>query len=498
MKAGYIYLAMGLAVTTQAYAWGNKTSLSDSDISRVEAGQGSVKEENVYLFSCMEKPACRYGLVQAWGNAKQYPFNDYVTKAAQQGRAVPALIQGTDVERMVIENGAATACAGEDGCRKQLVEIVKSLHTLPPDMLEAAYRDKTQIDKDRLSQQVRSNFEHAVQAAQSEPVAAPPVVAALSAPTETPSSVPQSPAEAAGKILDFETDPNTGDYVSLSAGADGNGVVTLRRGGDAHNEVKLADVMGHPGKYLVQTARGDQFEAQQLKLTYRGFVTDGSSWFHSYTETGLQKIMLPEQFHVAGTQAGDVFKTGYVLLERDAAEKGDILSPLKSIGASLGVNKKQDYLLMGIHDGKTYAFNIDNTGKEASYLSNCRQKNAVLNICNNAISQESMYKQNGFKNLGHYAWLIRWYRTPKDAYVIALEDTLKNLTATRLSDGKKVVVFNRTMGVADFAVTQKDDGGLTVVAKLGFSQKEIADLESVYDSLPSYEANKKVASSNVR
>ena len=146
MKIGYIYLAMGLTYTTQVYAWGGSNSLSDSDISRVEAGQGSVKEENIYVFSCIEKPVCRYGLVQAWGNAKQFPFNDYLTKAAQQGHGVPQLIQGTDVERMVIENGAVTKCAGEDGCRKQLVEIVKSLRALPPDMLDAAYRDKTQID----------------------------------------------------------------------------------------------------------------------------------------------------------------------------------------------------------------------------------------------------------------------------------------------------------------------------------------------------------------
>lgn len=56
-----------------------------------------------------------------------------------------------------------------------------------------------------------------------------------------------------------------------------------------------------------------------------------------------------------------------------------------------------------------------------------------------------------------------------------------------------MVIFNRTLGIADFDVTQKDNGGLSVVGKLWFGQKEIEDLEAVFESLPPYEVGKTMA-----
>jgi len=119
-------------------------------------------------------------------------------------------------------------------------------------------------------------------------------------------------------------------------------------------------------------------------------------------------------------------------------------------------------------------------------MRNCVKKNAVLHVCNDAEFRESLYSESGFKNLGHYAWLIRWFRTEHSAYLIVLEDNLRNLTATRLTDGKKVVLFHRSFGIADFTVKQTDAGKLKVMAKLGFSGKKIDDLAAVFDSLPIY------------
>ena len=64
------------------------------------------------------------------------------------------------------------------------------------------------------------------------------------------------------------------------------------------------------------------------------------------------------------------------------------------------------------------------------------------------------------------------------------EGGLGKVSATDLNSGKKVILFERALGIASFAATQEADGKINVTAQMGFSSESRQDVAALLDSLP--------------
>ena len=58
------------------------------------------------------------------------------------------------------------------------------------------------------------------------------------------------------------------------------------------------------------------------------------------------------------------------------------------------------------------------------------------------------------------------------------------VSATDLNSGKKVIQFERALGIAAFSATQDANGKIGVTAQMGFSSESRDDVLALLDSLP--------------
>jgi hypothetical protein len=91
-------------------------------------------------------------------------------------------------------------------------------------------------------------------------------------------------------------------------------------------------------------------------------------------------------------------------------------------------------------------------------------------------SRASLYENDGGRNINHYFWRINWFNTPTGPVSVALEGNLQDVTITDLTSGKRVVLFNRTLGIHDFVATEAADGKVKVTAQLGLESKSNDDV----------------------
>ena len=64
------------------------------------------------------------------------------------------------------------------------------------------------------------------------------------------------------------------------------------------------------------------------------------------------------------------------------------------------------------------------------------------------------------------------------------EGGLGKVSATDLNSGKKVILFERALGIAAFSATQDANGKIGVTAQMGFSSESRDDVLALLDSLP--------------
>lgn len=117
-------------------------------------------------------------------------------------------------------------------------------------------------------------------------------------------------------------------------------------------------------------------------------------------------------------------------------------------------------------------------------MSACKQKNHFIAQCAQMDTFESVFDTNGSRNLSHYYWRINWFSVPGRPILISQEGGLTNVSATDLNSGKKVILFDRTLGIAAFSATQDANGKVNVTAQMGFSSESQNDVVALLDSLP--------------
>lgn len=290
--------------------------------------------------------------------------------------------------------------------------------------------------------------------------------------------------DAEGRITSYAYDVLTGDITYIVQSANNFAIKFMRAGTDAPPILIANAVNSRSGEWEITTVTGKKLAGQTLNPTPLGFVVGrDTSAFRYETGKGVRNISIPEGYLLAPLQHGDIGSTGYILLEMDESDskaKGvkGLANTFKSLGSTLGLNKKEDYALMEVDTGKLYPLNMSSDGKRVLKMSNCRKKNNVINECSTATSFESIYSPDGTPNMGHYYWRANWFKTPSGPIAITMENGLKDIYITELKTGKKVVGFNRTLGIQSFTTKQHSDGHLSIAAYWAFNTHEIPDVEA--------------------
>lgn len=210
---------------------------------------------------------------------------------------------------------------------------------------------------------------------------------------------------------------------------------------------------------------------------------------------GCKAIAAPESFSIAALQSGNISRTGYILLERNATDAGgannslgSLIGAVKALGSTLGVSKKEDYALRHIDANRLVPINVSMEDKQVQVMSHCRQRNVLIVECERMDSHESRFQANGMRNMTHYFWRINWFNAGGRPVMVSQEGGLGKVTATDLNTGKKVILLERAMGIASFEANQGLDGRIGVSAQMGFSREAKDDVVALLDTLPDMNA----------
>lgn len=285
--------------------------------------------------------------------------------------------------------------------------------------------------------------------------------------------------DAEGRISKYAFDVMTADVTYLVQTKDNSYTIKYVRAGSTMESINIGFASSGTNGWQVQTVTGKKLAGELLTVLPKGVLISRDAAAFKYTPgTGVNNIAIPQGYITAPFQHGNVGATDFVLLEKvedKESATGGLFSSLKAMGNVLGINKKEDYALLSIKDGKMHLLNIAANGKDVKSYSNCRKENNFVNKCDSMTSQEALYEKNGDRNTRHYYWRTNWFNTTAGPIAIAMENGVSDVTITDLTSGKKVVGFNRGMGILKFDANQDASGKVKVVAQLGFETQTIED-----------------------
>lgn len=287
--------------------------------------------------------------------------------------------------------------------------------------------------------------------------------------------------DAEGTISFYAFDTQSGEVTYLVEVSPGQFTVKYNHLGNSQDGIAIATAQRSGTAWQVQTASGKKLRGEQLVVLARGvMLARGTVAFKYVPGAGLQNISLPEGWMMANYQRGNVGATNLLLLEKipAPADGGGLFSTLKSLGNTVTLNEDRDYALMNLKDGKLTEFAVGSSGKTIADPRGCVQRTMFANDCSNARQIESLYDKTGGRNINHYFWRIDWFNTPQGPLVVALENLMKDLTLTDIKADKKVVAFNRTLGIKSMDASMTSEGKIKIAAQLGFSTETIEDAVS--------------------
>ena len=296
-----------------------------------------------------------------------------------------------------------------------------------------------------------------------------------------------------GKITAYAFDAQSGDFTYLAENRPGEYVLKAGRAMTQSEPITIATAQKQGMIWQVTAVTGKKFTGYRLIPSSRGFViARDNTGFRYVPGSGTTNIVAPEEFSIAALQNGDIGNTGYILLERTPTSNGTqpsnslgaLFSAVQSLGSVVGVGKKEDYALLNMQNSRMVPVNISLESKQVQVMSACKQKNFLIAKCAQMESFESTFEPNGTRNMSHYFWRINWFNVPGRPILVSQEGGLGKVTATDLNSGKKVVLFERALGIASFAATQDANGKINVTAQMGFSSESRQDVVALLDSLP--------------
>lgn len=288
-----------------------------------------------------------------------------------------------------------------------------------------------------------------------------------------------------GEIVSYAFNTKSGDISYLCRTSPESFSIKFTRPFSPNNPVLLALVRREGTMWKVTTTTGRQLAGQSLTLLARGFmIARDTAGFMYEPGVGILNVSLPEGFHIAKFQNGEVQATTSILLERNPVansnQAGQLIDSFKSFGSSLGINKKEDYALLNYNSGHLTPINIDLLGKEVTVHSECHQTNRFVRGCDKVDFFESLFDKYGQPNGTHYFWRVNWFSS--DSGTILVSDEGTKVTVVNVTTGKQAIAFSRVMGVNYILAERTLEDKIKLRAKLGLQEEQIDDLEAFLNS----------------
>lgn len=258
----------------------------------------------------------------------------------------------------------------------------------------------------------------------------------------------------------------------------------------------VASVAFRDGTWHIASVTGKKLSGDTLTLGSSGFIitrADGSGFTYEHV-AGIKTINVPEGYEVAKYQNGDTVGTKTILLEIPAPQReedggfGSAWSKVKTLGATLGMGKKQDYAFLNLDNGNLSKINISSDGKSTTKCLQYGERinKFVVKCLKYADPVESLYSvKDGSRNKSHYFWKINWINSKSGPIGFTQEEGLQNIYATNLHTGKKVLLASRALGFVQFDIDVQNDGKINMIASNGpFESETVKDVESKIEILP--------------
>jgi len=296
-----------------------------------------------------------------------------------------------------------------------------------------------------------------------------------------------------GKITAYGFDAQSGDFTYLAETNPGQFILKAGRALSPNDPITIGNAQKNGAQWNVSTVTGKKFTGYRLIPSSRGFIiARENTGFRYVPGSGTTNIIAPESFSIAALQNGDISNTGYILLERTPTSNGTqqgnsfgaLFSSVQALGSLVGIGKKEDYALLNVDSNLLVPINVSLDDKQIQVMSDCKQRNYVYARCAHMDSFESLFQANGMKNMTHYFWRITWFNVPGRPILVSQESGLSKISATDLNSGKKVILFDRAMGIAGFSAKQEMNGKISVTAQMGLSNESKNDVVALLDILP--------------
>ena len=289
-----------------------------------------------------------------------------------------------------------------------------------------------------------------------------------------------------GKISRQSVNAASGDYTYLIEKSDGSRLVKRGRGTEAPAFL-IATIAGKPGVWSIRSVDGQSSEGDMYALSPLGLVVmREDAAFELIAGRPIRSFALPAGWNPVPLQRGDISGTRYMLVEKSAdarPEKDSLGSLFQGFKRITGAEAADDYALLNLDTGKVVKLAIEIDGKKVTRMSDCRKKNAVVNLCNKAESFESLWGPDGSPNTWHYFWRVVWMDTPEGPMAISNQRLSSEIRLFDLRSGKEVVAFRRPLGIARWAVTPGPAGTFGLAAQLAFTTHKVEDVRKLLDTV---------------
>lgn len=291
--------------------------------------------------------------------------------------------------------------------------------------------------------------------------------------------------DADGAITDFGADGVSGTVTYLVDTGSGSALVKYLNVRSPGSPV-VAGTLESRGDQVAYLGRdGSSAGGMFVKPTSRGLsvIRSGSLVTIDFRSGLVTPVAVPDGFHIAQFQNGDVGGTRHILVERDKqdADAGNNLrESVAGLATLFGSDKRSDYALLNIDTGSTVPLTISSDRNTVGFASECRRQNGLVNRCGKWTSYESVYEPDGRPNYSHYFWSLSWQNTSSGPVAVAIENRLSEVNVIRLSDGTRVNAFKRGMGIQYFTTQTTADGALKLVAYWAFKGHPIEDVATLF------------------
>lgn len=288
-----------------------------------------------------------------------------------------------------------------------------------------------------------------------------------------------------GAIVKYGYDPITGDVTYLVQSGDSSFTIKYMRASADSDAITIGFAEVDSDGWIFKSVTGKTLRGRVLVPVAKGVVVSRDTAGFIYEPgQGTKSVGVPDSFTIASFQNGNVQSSRYLLLERVAEESDSLFSKVSSLGATIGISKKEDYMYFNIDSGEQIPINVSFESKQVAELSECRQGRYV-NKCAKADFYEALYDKSGTPNAGHYFWRTSWISTNSGPLLIWTDSGFGTKTYIyNPRTKKKVVAFSRALGINYFTVKDEGKGKYSITAQLGLSKETIDDIEKYFNEAP--------------